>query len=155
MAEVIDLALSNEERQPQFIAVLPLELLVEIFSYLNTRQDLISCCEVSKRFHAAAITPLLWKPLCWKVWRIDKYKDENWMQCYIDMYLDWGRYEECYADIRRAWDVIEKYTEEYCPALLHGLNNGATEEELYKAERSHFLGKCHVQLCLTSKVVWC
>lgn len=113
---------------------LPLELLIEIFSYLATRQDLISCCRVSKAFYTAAVSPSLWKSLCRKVWRIIKDKDENWKKCYAEMFINWGRYEKCYSNIRRAWDLIEKYTEEYCPTLLHGLSDGASEDDLNQAE---------------------
>ena len=113
---------------------LPLELLIEIFSYLDTRQDLISCSKVSKAFYSAAVSPSLWKSLCCKVWRISKDKEENWKRCYAEMYMNWGRYEQCYASIRQAWDLVEKYTEEFCPTLLHGLKDGVTEEELNQTE---------------------
>jgi hypothetical protein len=145
MAEACELCPSGSDVciQPQSNTniVLPLELLVEIFSHLGTRQDLILCSKVSKAFYAAAICPSLWKPLCYKIWRISENQGENWKKCYAEMYMNWGRYEGCYANIRKAWDVIEKYTEERCPMLLHGLNDGATEEELNKAELDNLHGK--------------
>ena len=129
--------------QPQsdtHIMLHTLEPLVEIFSHLGTRQDLISCSLVSKAFYAAAICPSLWKPLCYKIWRISENHGENWKKCYGEMYMKWGQYEHCYANIRKAWDLIEKYTSEFCPTLLHGLNDGATEEELNQAEKNDLHG---------------
>ena len=123
---------------------LPLELLIGIFSYLDCRQDLVSCSKVSKVFYDAAVSPSLWKSLCCKVWRISKDQDENWKGCYAEMYMNWGRYEQCYASIRQAWDLVEKYTEEFCPTLLHGLNNGVTEKELNLIEMQNLNGEYFV-----------
>ena len=149
--------LGKDVIQPQLhdTVVLPLELLVEIFSYLGTHQDLISCSRVSKAFYAAAVCPSVWKPLCHKVWRITKDHGEKWKACYTEMYMNFGRYEQCYANIRRAWDLIEKYTEEFCPMLLHGLNDGATEDDLNQAEVENLNGEsqCTYQLFLQARLI--
>lgn len=123
---------------------LPLELLIGIFSYLDSRQDLVSCSKVSKAFYDAAVSPSLWKSLCCKVWKISKDQEENWKGCYAEMYKNWGQYEQCYASIRQAWDLVEKYTEEFCPTLLHGLNNGVTEKELNLIEMQNLNGEYFV-----------
>lgn len=120
---------------------LPVELLVKILSYLDTRRDLVTCCKVSKAFDDAATSPSLWKALCAKVWRLFECQSEDWKKCYADMYCDWGRYEQCYADIRMAWDRIESFTKKYCPAILQGLSPGASENDLNKAELQNLNGR--------------
>ena len=122
---------------------LPLELLVQILSYLGNRKDLVTCFKVSKIFYAAANNSLLWKALCQKVWRIHECKDDGWKECYAKMFVNWSRYEQCYADIRTAWDRIETYAEKFCPSLLLGLRPGATEDELNKAESQNLNGESY------------
>lgn len=120
---------------------LPVELLVEILSYLDTRQDLVTCCEVSKLFNAAANSQLLWKALCGKVWRLFKCRDDDWKGSYVHMYNDWSRYEQCYAAIRMAWDRLETFAAKYCPSILQGLSPGATEKDLNEAEMRNLNGQ--------------
>ena len=123
------------------LETLPIELLVHILSYLDNRQDLVTCFKVSKIFYSAANSPLLWKALCEKVWQIFECEDDDWKQCYINMYREWTRYEHCYAEIRSAWDRIESYAEGFCPSLLQGLKAGATEQELNRAELNNMNGE--------------
>lgn len=123
----------NGEYQLQ-LNTLPVEVLVQIFSYLRTRQDLIACTRVSRSFYAAAVNPSLWKSLCHKVWKITDNGDESWISIYKKMFMDFGRYERCYSEIREAWDLIENYLKENCPNILAGLQEGASEDELQDSE---------------------
>lgn len=45
-----------------FSTSLPPEMLVQIFSYLDSPKELISCCKVSKAWQSAALDNTLWQP---------------------------------------------------------------------------------------------
>lgn len=58
-----ELAVKKEDERIDHFARLPPEMILEIFSYLKNRKDLLSCTQVCLRWHQIANIDTLWKSL--------------------------------------------------------------------------------------------
>lgn len=120
---------------------LPAVPLAAIFSFLE-KNDLSRCCLVCRRFNTIASGISLWKTWCSDVWCEEICPPgKTWKEHYYDLYCVWGRYEDSYAKIRRAWNAIEQFTKEFCPDIYTSLKSGVTEEELDETEKQKLNGK--------------
>lgn len=120
---------------------LPVIPLVNIFSFLD-REDLARCCQVCSRFNQVAYGLPAWKTWCKEVWLVEECPPgKNWKQLFFEWKANWGRYESCYAAIKRAWNAIEEFTKLHCPQIYDSLNEGSTEEEINETESKKLIGK--------------
>lgn len=62
-------------------------------------------------------------------------------QLFSEWKANWGRYESCYASIKRAWSTIEEFLKLHCPQIYSSLNEGLTEEEINETESGKLSGK--------------
>ena len=123
------------------LAYLPAVPLANIFSFLE-KNDLSRCCLVCSRFNTIASSISSWKSWCSDVWcETECPPGMTWKEHYTGLYRVWGRYQNCYADIRRAWNAIEKFTKEFSPQIFSSLNCGVTEEELAGIEEHNLNGE--------------
>lgn len=114
--------------------------LVNILSCLNL-EDLSMCCLVCSRFNQVANGLSLWKKWCREVWVVYECPEgKSWKRLYFERDKDWGRYKSCYADIRKAWNIIEDFTREKCPEIYASLKPGIAEDELRRAEERKLEG---------------
>lgn len=125
-----------------YLSSLPVIPLVNIFSFLD-REDLARCSQVCCRFNQVACGLPSWKTWCKEVWLVDENEcppGKNWKQLYSEWKASWGRYESCYASIKRAWNIIEEFTKLHCPSIHASLSEGLTEEEINKTESKKLNG---------------
>ena len=123
------------------LSTLPVIPLVNIFSFLGTK-DLARCCKVSSRFNYVACGLPSWKRWCNVVWlREECCPGKTWKQLYAECHNNWGKYESCYAAIKKAWNNIEEFTKVHCPEIFASLNDGLSEEEINEVELAKLNGK--------------
>lgn len=123
------------------LSSLPIIPLVNIFSFLD-REDLVRCCQVCSRFNQVAYGLPVWKTWCKEVWLVEECPPgKNWKQLFSEWKASWGRYESCYASIKRAWNIIEEFTKLHCRQIYDSLNEGLTEEEINETESKKLIGK--------------
>ena len=123
------------------LSQLPAVPLANIFSFLE-KDDLSRCCLVCRKFNTIASGSKSWKTWCCDVWcETICPPGKSWKEYYYELYREWGRYEDCYADIRRAWNAIENFTKEFCPDIFASLKSGVTEDELDEVEKHSLKNK--------------
>lgn len=123
------------------LSSLPIIALAKIFSFLD-REDVIRCCQVCSRFNQVASSPPMWKRWCKEVWLVEECPtDKTWKGLFFEWKASWGRYESCYASIKRAWIIIEEFTRVHCPGIHASLNDGLSEKEIDKTEQKKLNGK--------------
>lgn len=119
---------------------LPSIPLVNILSFLDWK-DLLSCSQVCSRFNQVVSSHPVWKSLCKEVWLVEECPPERtWKQLFVEWTVKWGRYESCYASIRKAWNIIEDFTKCHCPSIYASLNDGLSEEEIREIEANKLNG---------------
>ncbi|XP_068686569.1 F-box only protein 3-like [Montipora foliosa] len=117
-----------------YLQSLPVVPLSKIFSFLG-KEDVAKCSQVCSRFSQVASSLPSWKKWCEDIWLVDECPPgTTWKQLFSQWQTEWGRYESCYASIKRAWAVIEEFIRLHCPAIHASLNEGLTEEELAETE---------------------
>lgn len=122
------------------LSSLPIIALAKIFSFLD-REDVIRCCQVCSRFNQVASSPPMWKRWCKEVWLVEECPtDKTWKGLFFEWRASWGRYESCYASIKRAWIIIEEFTRVHCPGIHASLNDGLSEKEIDKTEQKKLNG---------------
>ena len=123
-----------------YLSSLPVIPLANILSFLN-REDLFRCCQVCSRFNQVACNLPVWKIWSRDVWLVEECPPgKTWKQLFMEWKAKWGRYESCYASIKKAWNIIEDFTKLHCPSIYASLNDGLTEEEISETEANKFNG---------------
>lgn len=75
------------------------------------------------------------------VWLLEECpQGRSWKQLFAEWKTNWGRYESCFASIKRAWNIIEEFTKLHCPEIFTSLNDGLTEEEIDATELGRLNG---------------
>ena len=46
----------------------------------------------------------------------------TWLELFIMLYKDYGRYIDIYKAVRKAWNQIELFMQTYCPGIYNSLN---------------------------------
>lgn len=124
-----------------YLSSLPVIPLFKIFSFLD-KQDVAKCSQVCSRFNQVASTLPSWKKWCEDIWLVEECPPcITWKQLFSQWQMKWGRYQSCYATIKRAWTVIEEFTRLHCPAIYASLNDGLSEEELNETEVNKLNGE--------------
>lgn len=123
-----------------YLASLPAIPLVNVLSFLD-RKDLFSCSQVCSRFNQVVSDLPVWKSWCNEVWLVGECPPGiTWKQLFVEWKAKWGRYESCYATIRKAWNIIEDFTKLHCPNIYASLNDGLSEEEIRETEANKLNG---------------
>ncbi|XP_064399936.1 F-box only protein 3-like [Halichondria panicea] len=108
-----------------------------IFSYL-TPQDLCRLGGVCQ-YWRSSVTQCnqLWKRHCRKVWFQHELPSDcdSWYQSWLRMAREYGRYINCYADVKRAWCRIEEFLLAHKIVINVELTEKRTEDEITKAEQ--------------------
>ena len=129
------------------VSSLPVIPLANIFSFLN-KEDVARCSQVCSRFNQVASSLPAWKTWCNEIWLVEECpQGKTWKQLFSEWKTNWGRYESCYASIKRAWIIIEEFTKLHCPGIYDSINGGLTEEEIDMTELRKLNG---MQISFTS-----
>lgn len=116
------------------VSSLPVIPLANIFSFLD-KEDVARCSQVCSRFNQVASSLPAWKTWCNEIWLVEECpQGKTWKQLFSEWKTNWGRYESCYASIKRAWIIIEEFTKLHCPGIYDSINGGLTEEEIDMTE---------------------
>lgn len=122
------------------LSSLPVIPLANIFSFLD-KKDLARCSQVCLRFNQVASGLPAWKRWCKEVWLLEECpQGRSWKQLFAEWKTNWGRYESCFASIKRAWNIIEEFTKLHWPEIFTSLNDGLTEEEIDATELGRLNG---------------
>ncbi|XP_075925598.1 F-box only protein 3 isoform X3 [Petromyzon marinus] len=91
---------------------------------------------VCRRLRQLVEHDALWKAQCRRYWLVRRLPAgvASWRECFREMFRDLGRYVGCYAEIKGAWNDLEKFLGENCPALLGNLREGILESVLDSLE---------------------
>ncbi|XP_075925599.1 F-box only protein 3 isoform X4 [Petromyzon marinus] len=110
----------------------PLLLVLGMLDYT----DLLRCGMVCRRLRQLVEHDALWKAQCRRYWLVRRLPAgvASWRECFREMFRDLGRYVGCYAEIKGAWNDLEKFLGENCPALLGNLREGILESVLDSLE---------------------
>ncbi|XP_078457784.1 F-box only protein 3 isoform X1 [Lampetra fluviatilis] len=110
----------------------PLLLVLGMLDYT----DLLRCGMVCRRLRQLVEHDALWKAQCRRYWLVRRLPAgvASWRECFREMFRDLGRYVGCYAEIKGAWNDLEKFLGENCPALLGNVRDGILESVLDSLE---------------------